>query len=91
MISHGKSESKRHVYNYLVLHTTYKAHHVFLLQFGSYYKKFLYVTLKDCHCLTMSYVDDEKTIDDNMTPISATGSFTTQTLKKTILVLQYKE
>jgi hypothetical protein len=26
-----------------------------------------------------------------MTPISATGSFTTQTLKKTILVLQYKE
>lgn len=30
----------------------------------------------------MSYVDDEKTIDDNMTPISATGSFTTQTLKK---------
>jgi len=47
-----------------------------------YYKKFLYVNSKDCHCLTMSYVDDEKTIDDSMTPISATGSFTTQTLKK---------
>ena len=47
-----------------------------------YYKIFLYVNSKDRHCLTMSYVDDEKTIDDSMTPISATGSFTTQTLKK---------
>jgi hypothetical protein len=37
----------------------------------------------------MPYVNDGKTIDDSMTPTSATGSFRNQALKKTILVLQY--